>query len=616
MRNVYLFQPQYSELVNDKWRYWLPYSCGCLWSAAQQHNKVTENWRLAEIIFRREPMDDVLDRLDDPAVCGFSCYLWNERYNLALAEQIRHRWPRCVIFFGGPQTNSEYLKYDFIDSLLFGEGEISFVELLHTLLEHRPLPKLWPKTRITDLSDLPPVYTSGVFDPIIQSHPEALFNVVLETNRGCPFSCTFCDWGGLTYSKVKKFNLEKIEDELHWMSRSRVASIFVADANFGIFSERDLEIARLIKHYADASQDLDYVNLTYTKNSNEHVYKIAQALAPYTKSVTLSMQSMNSDTLTAIKRSNMKINDLRDHIALSQKYDVATYTELILGMPEETKESWKTGLTDLLEAGQRNQIDVFFTLVLKNSELDQADYKRRYRLKSITVENYMVFGTDDEDESLKEKADLVCATRDMSTEDMIESYMYSWMITNFDIAGYSQIVSKFCRHVMDVSYRQFYDHLFDLLNDQDRCILPEFVEMKVNVTDLLTKGRMSNLDVGINHIAFYHYMPLYFKKDELVNLAIQAAESFGSISESFKDLQKAFVFDPSQPAQRSIQLSHDISDWQNRPTWYTVRHRVQNFKPTYYHLILQRKRGTMKNAIEKIPVHNEHKYLDHVVEML
>ena len=30
-------------------------------------------------------------------------------------------------------------------------------------------------------------------------------NATLETNRGCPFACTFCDWGSLTYAKIRKF---------------------------------------------------------------------------------------------------------------------------------------------------------------------------------------------------------------------------------------------------------------------------------------------------------------------------------------------------------------------------------------------------------------------------
>lgn len=611
MLNVYLFQPQYSEFIKQKWRYWLPYSCGCLWSYAQQFDDIVTNWQLSEIFFKRDPLFDVVARIQDPAVCGFSCYLWNERYNLALAQEIKQRWPDCVIFFGGPQTSSDYLKHDFIDCIMMGEGEMSFVELLRNITAARSVPKFWPKTRITDLSTLPPVYTSGVFDHILESYPDALFNAVLETNRGCPFSCTFCDWGGLTYSKVKKFDEQKIEAEMAWLARSRVASMFLADANFGIFPQRDLELAQMIKRYADASPTIEYINVNFTKNSNENVYALASILMPYTKSVTISMQSMHEDTLDAIKRRNMKFNDLQAHLALSKKYDVPTYTELILGMPQETKESWKTGVTDLLEAGQRNQIDVFFSELLRNSEMSQPEYRRKYGIKSVIANNIMAISSGvDEDPALTEQSEIIYQTNTMSTADMIESYMYYWVIGNFDTAGYSQIVSKFCRHVLGVTYRDYYDRLFHMISTQETCVSPEYQDMCTAANDLLTKGRITNLDIGYNHLSFYHYVGLYSKKDKLVDLAIGAAKQFGDIPESFQELQRRFVFDQAQPDQYHIRLSHDMDTWQSADTNYIIRGRATSFEHTYFYLILQRKRGLMKNAIEKVPMQNACVQLD------
>lgn len=599
MKNIYLFQPQYSDNIGGVNRYWLPYSCGCLWSYAQQFDDITQNWNLPEIIFKREPIDQLLDRLVNPSICGFSCYIWNERYNLAVAEKIKQRWPECVIFFGGPQTNSEYLEHDFIDCMIQGEGEASVVELLRSVHRSESIPKFFPKQRILDLSALPAVYTSGVFDQIIKDNPGCLFNAVLETNRGCPFQCTFCDWGSLTYSKVKKFDIEKVEKEILWLSRNPISAVFLADANFGIFKDRDLELAKMMKYYFDKSETIDYVNATYTKNSNESVYEIAKALMPYTKSVTVSVQSMNDDTLVAIKRTNMKFNDLKNHLELSHRYDVPTYTEMILGMPEETIESWKTGITELLEAGQHNQIDVFFAMMIKNSELNSPETKFRYKVKTVTVDNYMVFSEDDHDDPLAEKADIICATNSMSLDELVESYMYSWMIGNFHTSGYSQLISKYCRHVLNVRYREFYDRLFEYIKTEKTCIFEEYQEMISATKDLLTIGRFENLNVGVNHIAFYHYAPFYHKKSQLVDLAIKVAETFGEIPEEFKNLQHNFVFDQSHPKVRTIVLPYDLETWENVPTSYQVQTRIDNFEPTYFQLILQRKRGNMKNLIEK-----------------
>ena len=54
-----------------------------------------------------------------------------------------------------------------------------------------------------------------------------------ETNRGCPFSCTFCDWGSATASKVYQFGMDGLHDEIGWMSRQRIGFVFCCDANFG-----------------------------------------------------------------------------------------------------------------------------------------------------------------------------------------------------------------------------------------------------------------------------------------------------------------------------------------------------------------------------------------------
>ena len=120
MKNVYMFQPQYAVEIRKEDTYWLPYSVGCLWSYCSQFKDITDNFELKEFIFRREDPQDILDRLDNPAVCAFSCYIWNERYNLHVAKLINEKYPDCSIEFGGPQGTKHLLEYDFIDTIIEG----------------------------------------------------------------------------------------------------------------------------------------------------------------------------------------------------------------------------------------------------------------------------------------------------------------------------------------------------------------------------------------------------------------------------------------------------------------------------------------------------------------
>jgi len=235
MFNVYLLQPQYTAVINGQANHWIPYSVGTIWCYAIQYPEIAENFTLAGLIFKREKIEDAISKIENPSLCGFSCYMWNRLYCLEFAKQIKEKWPSCVIVFGGPEVNSGFLEYDFIDSIVQAEGEETFVEILRRIKNQQPIEKFMPKKRMKDLSVIPSPYTTGIFDKIIEENPNAVWAMTLETNRGCPYSCTFCDWGSLTYSKVAKFELEKIYSEIEWIRDRPISYVYLADANFGIF---------------------------------------------------------------------------------------------------------------------------------------------------------------------------------------------------------------------------------------------------------------------------------------------------------------------------------------------------------------------------------------------
>ena len=606
MKNVYLFQPQYQNQYNNVTHYWFPYSAACLWAYATLFPEITSHFRLAEIQFKREKQDDVISRMEDPAYCGFSVYLWNEQYCLALAKKVKEKWPDCHISFGGPQAGADYFKYNYVDSVVFAEGEQSFVDSLIAIKNNETPLKIYDKKRMDKLDDVPSPYLLGIFDQMVADNPEVCWNSVLETNRGCPFQCTFCDWGGVTYGKIKRFGLEKIDEELLWMANNNVATIFIADANFGIFKERDFEIAKLIKkHSLLPNSKLNYVNITYTKNSNEDVFKIAKELHPLTKSVTVSMQSMSEETLEHIKRKNMKSNNLTEIMGYSKKYDIPTYTEMILGLPQETVESWKTGLSQLIEYGQHNQIDVFIALLIKNSELAQFNSRLQYGIKSIVTENYILYASDDadteEDSDYAETSEIVVGTSSMGLEDMIEAYMYSWVITNFHTSGYSQIIAKYLRYVKNISYREFYDRFFNYIKENDTVVNDDYNTMHTAIRELLTIGNIVSVPIKANHIAFYSYVPFFFNKDKIIDLSIKVARTFGELDESIIEIQKNFMYQTAESFPFELHSNYDIDTWEEKNTTYSVSTHLKDFVPDYYHISLQRRRGYLKNVFT--PVH-------------
>lgn len=455
MNNIYLVQAQYFNIFNDKKQYWLPYSVGCLWAYAKTFSFVTDNFSLKDIIYYREEHDNILDRLDNPALVFFSNYTWNEQYNLKLAESIKKKFPKTLIVFGGPQTTNKHLKLSFIDIVVFYEGEQSFVDILKDYLE-RKNKKTYVSQRIDDLSCIPSPYTTGVFDDIISKHDD-YWQVTIETNRGCPFGCSFCDWGSLTLSKIKKFSMLKIEEELKWIANNKISYVYLADANFGIFKERDYEIAILLKKYFDLSS-VDGFFTNWTKNSSESVINIYKLLQKYsTRGLTLSTQSMNKNVLSAIKRKNLADNTYNLLFKKLDEERIPYYTEFILGLPNETLISWKDGLCNVLELGLHDRIDFWLAEALPNSELSQPGYLAKYDIKTKIISNNLDYHHNSDD--IVELQRIIVSTNTMSSQDLVEAYMYAWMIQSFHSSGFSQIQSRLA-HKKGVSYKTYYDKLF------------------------------------------------------------------------------------------------------------------------------------------------------------
>lgn len=535
---VYLFQPQYAV---DDVTYWIPYSIGCVWSYAAQFPDIQDGFELADIIFKREHPDQVLACMQDPGVCAFSCYIWNERYSLELARRIKARWPNCLTVFGGPQVNGRLIKHDYIDSIIMAEGEENFLAALRRLKSGAEPVLLYEKRRLEQL-DVPSPYTTGVFDKIIADNPEIMWSMTFETNRGCPYHCTFCDWGSLTYSKVKKFNIEHVRADLEWSIGKPINYVYCADANFGIFKERDLEIAKIIREIGDRT-NWDTVNLIYAKNSTEVVFQIAKTLGDLNRGITVSVQSQNEDTLEAIKRKNLATNDIRHLMDLSEQYGVPTYTEVILGLPHETMASWKQGLAEILELGQHNSIDLWFTQLIENSELNSAESRSRYGIKTVVAKDYMPLYNPRDYREIAEEFELINATNTMTTAEMIECYMYGWMIIQFHCTGYSQILARHARS-QGISYHDYYSRFFSTLQ-QDDFFADHFAEIESVVTRYLTAGQatVNRNNKGGHNIHALSYDFLYQHRQQAYRLASEVTQGFGLKDQDVVQVQENFIYE-------------------------------------------------------------------------
>jgi radical SAM superfamily enzyme YgiQ (UPF0313 family) len=260
MKTVSFVQVNFQQGPRELNAYYLPYSAGVVLSYALAQST---NWKVGELVWRRDPIESVAQQLKHSDIVGFSTYVWNHQYNYALAQRVKELNPNCTIVMGGPEiaiTDAElFQKHPWMDLVIKMEGEITFARILNRHgTDYSSIPGVLinqngmvldtgDTERIGELDHIPSPYLTGIFDRIIQLNPEVTWNATLETNRGCPYQCTFCDWGSLTYNKVKKFGLERVFAELDWIGE-HCGFVTITDANFGMFIERDdLIIDRLIE---------------------------------------------------------------------------------------------------------------------------------------------------------------------------------------------------------------------------------------------------------------------------------------------------------------------------------------------------------------------------------
>lgn len=621
MKKVYLFQPQYTVQTATGYNCWIPYSVGCIWSYAAAHDEINQNFELCDLIFQREPITELLHRLDNPAVCGFSCYMWNEQWCLQAAKAIKHTWPQCVIVFGGPQAHENYIdRFDFVDSVILGEGEESFLHLLQNMHTNTQQ-KIYDRQRIQNLS-IPSPYLTGVFDKIIANNPDIQWSMVWETNRGCPFACTFCDWGSATNSKVKQFDMHRLEQEIEWIIANPIYAMYLADANFGVFKERDLIIARMLKG-AQQRGTLESVNVQFAKNSNEHVYEIGKVFGDLVYGITMDLQSTNLDTLDAIKRRNLDSNNTKELLSLAEKYQIKTYTSLILGLPLETVDSWRQGLANIVDMGHHNNVVIWFAQMFPNSEMSQPDYKLRYGIQTVTAQDYMSQSDTEEQEKITEKIELINQTSTMTTEQMVDCYMYSWMYLQFHFTGYSQIHARYCRHLHNISYQQFYDGFYSAMLS-NAVVANQYQEVKQKVSHYLKHGtpdrkatkRQTSLGHGLMSTS---YPVMYENRDAIYNLVYQyTTDLIGHCPDDVDFLQRAFLLDVNTMYPVTLPLSFDPTTWQKSSCHVTVHPSVGSdeithlFKEQNQSILTKRmydmhKNGKLKNKITVDSLHQPQK---------
>ena len=388
---------------------YLPLVSGILQSVAQSHPILSKKYKFMPFIFSVDNPSKILNQYKTPPnIAAFSISMWNEYLSLHVASEIKKRYPNCLIIFGGaqcPHNPTEYFeKYKFIDVAVRAEGEIAFNEILLRYLETNHDFSEIANVAFRNLSDgqciinsnnivlnknldlYPSPYLSGVYE-YLYSDKEHDYQVIIETNRGCPFLCTFCYWGRGGYTRKFRFHsLDRIREELEWVGKHKVSYIFNADSNFGMH-KRDMKIAEMLAETKARYGYPEKFRTCWGKNTDERIFSVASFLHSkgLDKGMTLGRQSNSVQVLDNIKRKNIKLETFTNLQRKFNEQNVPIYAELILGLPGETLDSWVDGIEQTLQAGINNQLFVYEAEVLPNTELSEKTYQKKFSIKTQII---------------------------------------------------------------------------------------------------------------------------------------------------------------------------------------------------------------------------------------
>lgn len=334
----------------------------------------------------------------DPDYLLLSCYVWNAASGHEILREIKRRRPEITTVIGGPNIEWDdpayRLKHRWVDYICHpgGIGE----EYIRCLLDDDTLPhgslgdplgqREFKWTRRSVYS-----YHLGYIQKMLdlaRYWSADTYEIMFESNRGCPFACTYCEWGGAIGTKYLRKPWELIMDDIQTLASLKVKWIGIVDSNFGIF---DQDVKIMEEFGKNGMVILFLYGLAKTTVKKKRAILEAMFANNSATTYNMSLQTLSPEVMKNIKRTDIPLEDnmqiARD---LQARYNCDVAPEFIIGLPGMTWEEFLEQYNIIFELKSWDATRYYLS-VLPTAEMGTKANIEKFKMKIVKVRTPRIY---------------------------------------------------------------------------------------------------------------------------------------------------------------------------------------------------------------------------------
>ncbi|AUN15611.1 B12-binding domain-containing radical SAM protein [Paraclostridium sordellii] len=479
-------------------------------------NQMVKDIEDIEVDIREYTINNELDFIlkdiykNDYDVILFSTYIWNVNDIVKLCDNIKKVKPNMKIALGGPEVSYDsedsMKKYDFVDYILYGEGELVFRDFVKHLKgdikiedvdgivyrNNKDIIKNKPMKLLENLDLIP--------SPYEKLNKEEYENriVYYETSRGCPFNCQYCL--SSTLQGLRYFSIDRVKKDLKALIDARVSQIKFIDRTFNANKKFAMEIMKFLMendndyttyHFEVTAHLLSDDMLEFLKDCKEGLFQFE-----------IGVQTTNEKVLDAVGRRDDfgKLSYVVKKIASYR--NIHQHLDLIAGLPYEDYKSFENSFNDVFNLGIEH-LQLGFLKMIKGTGIRNRADEHEFRYKDYPPYEVLYNKYISYDQILKLKDIEEILERYFNSKNFVLSMRY--IIHNFYKQSPFKFFEDFATYFNDNGY-------FNMSQGKNQLykILLDFYLEKININsdlfkeiikyDYISLGKTSNVPAFLEKV--------------------------------------------------------------------------------------------------------------------